>query len=87
VRVADYAASETAKMRPWHGMSLGDSPLTVVRHPSARPGSAGCLTSCSTSCADDTGEVELKEQIRDLFAELAGLENGMVIRLEFRHGL
>jgi hypothetical protein len=30
---------------------------------------------------------ELKRQVRDLFDELARLENGMVIRLEFRHGL
>jgi len=32
-------------------------------------------------------EFELKKQVRDLFEELAGLENGTVIRLEFRHGL
>src|SRR3984893_13825816 len=32
-------------------------------------------------------EFELKRQIRDLFHELARLENGTVVRLEFRHGL
>jgi hypothetical protein len=32
-------------------------------------------------------EFELKRQVRDLFDELARLENGTVIRLEFRHGL
>ena len=34
-----------------------------------------------------TDEFELKRQVRDLFEELAGLENGTGIRLEFRHGL
>ena len=32
-------------------------------------------------------EFELKKQVRALFEELARLENGTVIRLEFRHGL
>jgi hypothetical protein len=32
-------------------------------------------------------DFELKRQIRDLFGELARLENGTLIRLEFRHGL
>jgi hypothetical protein len=32
-------------------------------------------------------ESELKKQVRDLFKELARLENGTVIRLEFRYGL
>jgi hypothetical protein len=34
-----------------------------------------------------TDEFELKRQVRDLFEELARLENGTVILLEFRHGL
>ena len=32
-------------------------------------------------------EFESKKQVRDLFEELAQLENGTVILLEFRHGL
>jgi hypothetical protein len=32
-------------------------------------------------------EFELKKQVCDLFEELAQLENGTVILLEFRHGL
>jgi hypothetical protein len=32
-------------------------------------------------------QFELKKQVRTLFAELARLENGVVVRLEFRHGL
>ena len=32
-------------------------------------------------------DFELKRQVRDLFAELMRLQNGTVIRLEFRHGL
>ena len=35
----------------------------------------------------NSGEFELKMQVRDLFAELMRLESGTVIRLEFRHGL
>lgn len=38
----------------------------------------------SVASGDD---FELKRQVRDLFAELMRLENGTVIRLEFRHGL
>jgi hypothetical protein len=34
-----------------------------------------------------TEEFEVKRQVRDLFEELARLENGTVVRLEFRHGL
>jgi hypothetical protein len=37
--------------------------------------------------ASSTDEFELKGQVRNLFDELARLENGRVIRLEFRHGL
>jgi hypothetical protein len=32
-------------------------------------------------------EYELKRPVRDLFDRLARLDNGTVIRLEFRHGL
>ena len=32
-------------------------------------------------------EYELKQPVRDLFDRLARLDIGMVIRLEFRHGL
>jgi hypothetical protein len=37
--------------------------------------------------ASRTDEFELKREVPDLFAELMRLENGTVIRLEFRHGL
>jgi hypothetical protein len=33
------------------------------------------------------GEFELKRSIRNLFNELAHLQNGIVVNLEFRHGL
>jgi hypothetical protein len=32
-------------------------------------------------------EFELKQSVRDLFEELARLGNGIVVRLDFRHGL
>ena len=32
-------------------------------------------------------EFQLKRAVRDLFDELARLENGRIVRLEFRHGL
>ena len=35
----------------------------------------------------DTSEFELKQEVRGLFDELARLQNGTVVRLEFRHGL
>jgi hypothetical protein len=35
----------------------------------------------------DSDEFELKEATRDLLDNLARLENGIVLRLEFRHGL
>src|ERR1700674_3741144 len=34
-----------------------------------------------------SGEYELKRPVRNLFDELARLQNGTVISLEFRHGL
>jgi hypothetical protein len=34
-----------------------------------------------------TDEFELKRQVRDLFEELVRLQDGTVVRLEFRHGL
>jgi len=34
-----------------------------------------------------TDDFELKQAIRDLFDELARLEDGVILRLEFRHGL
>ncbi len=33
------------------------------------------------------GVVDLKQVQRDLFGEMERLKNGMVLRLEFRHGL
>jgi len=38
-----------------------------------------------TSGSDE--EFELKQAIRDLFAELARVNNGTVVRLEFKRGL
>ena len=34
-----------------------------------------------------SNEFELKKQVRDLFEEMERLQDGTVIRLEFRHGL
>lgn len=34
-----------------------------------------------------TDEFELKQAVRDLLDELARIQNGTVVRLEFRHGL
>jgi hypothetical protein len=35
----------------------------------------------------DAEEFQLKQSVCDLFTELARLQNGTVVRLEFRHGL
>jgi hypothetical protein len=32
-------------------------------------------------------QFELKQSVRDLFDELGRLQNGTVVRLEFKHGL
>ena len=62
------------------GQPILDSTVNVVRV--ARLGDKSNWTKLR-----NTGEFELKMQVRDLFAELMRLENGTVIRLEFRHGL
>ena len=62
------------------GQPILDSNMNVVLV--ARLGDNSNWTKLS-----NTGEFELKMQVRDLFAELMRLENGTVIRLEFRHGL
>jgi hypothetical protein len=62
------------------GQPILDSTVNVVRV--ARLG--GESDPRTLTNAED---FELKRQVRDLFDELARLENGTVIRLEFRHGL
>jgi hypothetical protein len=57
-----------------------NSDVKVVRV--ARLG--GDSDAAKVTCTD---EFELKRQVRDLFEELERLQDGMVIRLEFRHGL
>lgn len=61
------------------GQPILDQNISVVRI--ARLGHAEIEDVCKVE------EFELKQQVRDLFDELARLQNGMVIRLEFRHGL
>jgi|HubBroStandDraft_6_1064221.scaffolds.fasta_scaffold35650_6 hypothetical protein len=62
------------------GQPILDRGLRVVRI--ARLGSASIDTKPSIS--DD---YELKRAFRDLFDALERLNNGMVVKLEFRHGL
>jgi hypothetical protein len=62
------------------GQPILDSTVNVVRV--ARLGGDSLATK---SIAGD--DFELKRPVRELFDELARLENGKVIRLEFRHGL
>jgi hypothetical protein len=62
------------------GQPILDSSVNVVRI--ARLGGESNRTTVTL-----TYEFELKTQVLDLFAELARLENGTVVRLEFRHGL
>jgi hypothetical protein len=62
------------------GQPILDSTVNVVRV--ARLGDKSNWTKLS-----NTGEFELKMQVRDLFAELMRLGNGIVILLEFRRGL
>ena len=62
------------------GQPILDSTVNVVRV--ARLGSE---SDGMNSMAND--EFELKRQVCDLFEELERLQDGTVIRLEFRHGL
>jgi hypothetical protein len=62
------------------GQPVLDPGVRVVRV--ARLGGDGDGTSAST-----TDEFELKQPVRDLFEELERLGDGVVLRVEFRHGL
>lgn len=62
------------------GVPVFDSDMRVVRV--ARLGSESDGTRAVAS-----KESELKKQVRELFEELDRLQDGTVIRLEFRHGL
>src|SRR5438874_1185944 len=62
------------------GRPLLDQDTKIVRV--ARLGGESGGTAASNT--DD--EFELKQPVRDLFDELARLGNGVIIRLEFRHG-
>jgi hypothetical protein len=62
------------------GQPVFNSDVKVVR--AARLGGDGPVTKL---VAGD--QFELKRPVRDLFDALARLGNGMVVRLEFRHGL
>jgi hypothetical protein len=62
------------------GQPILDSTVNVVRV--ARLGGDSLATKSITG--DD---FELKRQVRNLFEELERLQDGTVIRLEFRHGL
>jgi len=62
------------------GQPILDHDLRVVRI--ARLGSASIDTKTSVSV-----DFELKRAFRDLFEALERLNNGMVLKLEFRHGL
>ena len=61
------------------GEPILNSDVRVVRV--ARSGGASDATKVTR-----TDEFELKRQVRDLFEELERLQDGTVIRLEFRHG-
>ena len=61
------------------GQPILDSSLNVVR--------VARFVSRDAAKVSRSDDFELKRQVRDLFKELARLENGTVIRLEFRYGL
>src|SRR5258707_12931162 len=62
------------------GQPVLNREMTVVRV--ARLG-----TNIGNTHFRSAGEFELKVAVRDLFNELRRLQDGIVVRLEFRHGL
>lgn len=62
------------------GQPIPEGSTKIVR--AARLGRGSCGT---TPPSDD--DFELNQAVRDLFAELVRLQDGMIINLEFRHGL
>lgn len=78
MRVHQFGRIENMPVRD--GQPILDSAVNVIRV--ARLGDKSNRTKLGNS-----QEFELKMQVRDLFAELARLDNGTVILLEFRHGL
>ena len=67
-------------MRVQAGQPVLDASLKIVRV--VRLGGEGRTTHFPIG-----DEFELKQAVRDLFDELARLHNGIIVRLEFRHGL
>ena len=78
MRLHQFGRIENMTVR--NGKLIFDGHLKIVRLVRLGGGSRGMKT-------PGTDEFELKKSVRDLFAELALLENASVIRLEFRHGL
>jgi hypothetical protein len=76
----EYQFGRIENMSVRAGQPILDRDVKVVRV-SRLGGQSG-----STS-ALHPDEFELKRPVRDLFDELARLQNGVVVRLEFRHGL
>jgi len=78
--MSDHQFGRVENMSVREGQPILDHDVKVVRV-SRLSGDAGPTDAISAR------EFELKRAIRDLFGELERLENGLVIRLEFRHGL
>lgn len=62
------------------GQPLPEGSMKIVRSARLGRGSGGTTPTSS----DD---FELNQAVRDLFAELVRLQHGLIINLEFRHGL
>lgn len=78
MRVHQFGRIENIPVRD--GELVFDGHIKVVRLVRLGGGNGGKKTPV-------TDEFELKKSVSDLFAELARLKNGLVITLEFRHGL
>lgn len=76
----DYQFGRVENMSVREGQPVLDHDVKIVRV-ARLTGDAGTTDSIGA------GEFELKRAVRDLFAELTQLQNGKVIRLEFKHGL
>jgi hypothetical protein len=78
--MSEFQFGRILNLRVEHGQPVPDQRLGIIR--AARLGSRHDRCKVPVS-----GDQELKQEVWDLIDEITQLQNGVVVRLEFRHGL